>query len=337
MTSRFAALSMAALACACQLVAGIGDRSEGDAGEGGESDGTGGTKGGRGGSSGGTPSSGGSGENTSSGGTGNDATGGGNMTSAGRGGSEQGGESATGGDVAGRGGAAGSGGKGAGGSSGGVGGSNGGKAGTGGSFGGSGGTFGGSSFGGSGVAGSPVALCNQVPACGGDIAGDWEWLESCSDVAAMTENEVEASGCSGVEVIAATEMVSGTMTFTEDLRYSDRGTRSGGEVIFFPFACYDLTCEQMTDTFAGSDPALADSFCLDETWKGLDGCLCSLIVSPRMSLASGTYSTVGDELTISITGLPLESYRYCRLADTLHVLQLDPDGDVVTDSVAVRK
>ncbi|MBN1653522.1 MAG: hypothetical protein JXA30_07070 [Deltaproteobacteria bacterium] len=169
---------------------------------------------------------------------------------------------------------------------------------------------------------APVASCNDVTPCGGEVLGTWSAAESCLKMTGEINMGSLGLGCASGS-ITGTLQVTGTWTLHSDGTYLDETTTSGNVQLELPAECLTATGTITTcDRLSGRFQALgyASTNCID---AANGGCTCSAtvqqsggigVVSESLS-ASGTYTTGGNKVTIS-DGI---SFSYCVDENTMTV------------------
>jgi hypothetical protein len=187
--------------------------------------------------------------------------------------------------------------------------------------------------------------CGAVQPCGGDVVGDWTFVEECdspADLASIQANfadSVDSTWCAVAKLVGIEPQASGSLQFDAAGDYSLDLTFGGYFDINYPatclvgFNCDDLTTELQSEIDAGVFIiATASSI----SCSGTTSCRCRAGVSATQS-QTGTYSVSGNVVTFdATTGAVLEK-SFCVAGNTLHVLgtstgssgQTSIDSDVV--------
>ena len=190
-----------------------------------------------------------------------------------------------------------------------------------------------------------AAACGKAPPCGGEVVGEWTFVETCDsivNVAAMKASfatMAEQSWCVGQTLVAVVPQPAGTLAFDAAGTYSLTLTYRGYLDINYPESCLaGLSCDDATAGFqsqieAGTFPLRSVS---SIACAGTSSCLCrAMLDSPRSE--AGTYAVAGSVLTfIDTTGAGLDK-NYCVAGNSLHILdtvtrstgQTEIDGDLV--------
>lgn len=134
--------------------------------------------------------------------------------------------------------------------------------------------------------------CSPTPAgCGGDVVGTWTIHGSCGYEALGNPLEEECPGSTfGINILSDT----GTLVFGADgsVNYQ-RTTQSEILLSLDTQACYGASCEDFEAAAMIDDP---DVMC---TETGPTECSCIVPLEPEVVDAVGTYTTDGEQLSLS--------------------------------------
>jgi hypothetical protein len=166
------------------------------------------------------------------------------------------------------------------------------------------------------------ASCVAVPACGGNIVGNWRATQSC-----VTATRDLSSVCPGAT--AEIELViGGTVTYNSDGTYSSMPT--GGTATFhehFPNGCmpFGQTCDQFGQTLVDGGAMISGSCSTD----GAGVCNCDAMGPETATNQTGTYVTSGGTLTLMHDGMT-STAPYCVQGGMLYEMAGPGDGGVIT-------
>jgi len=189
---------------------------------------------------------------------------------------------------------------------------------------GSGGSGGSSGSGGS--TGSPEASCEDpTPPCGGNLVGTWVVADSCVEVSGEVDMTLLGVGCDSGTVTGMLQ-VSGTWSADAEGNFSDETVTTGESTVTLPPECLEVSGTTTTCGVLGSvlrTLGFASATCQAD--DATEGCICTATVDQAGGLGfvsedvseSGTYSTAGDQLTLSYASDV--DYSYCVSRDTLHI------------------
>jgi hypothetical protein len=196
---------------------------------------------------------------------------------------------------------------------------------------------------------SSTATCGNVQPCGGDVVGDWTFVDACESAAnvaafrATFATMAAESWCPGQTLVDRKPSASGSLLFDAAGTYSLALTFGGYLDINLPAVCLaGVSCEDTTaglqaqiDAGAYPMPNVSSISC-----SGTSSCLCrATIDSPRSD--SGTYSVSGNVLTLTATSGIVTDKSHCVRAGTLHILDtsMGSAGQTTIDSdlVAMKR
>ncbi len=199
--------------------------------------------------------------------------------------------------------------------------------GSGGAAAGTGGAAAGTSGGGAGPRPDPPkAMCTDVTACGGDVAGVWFASSSCLPISGKADIGNFGLGCKEVDAEGKLE-VTGNWTLDADGSISDNTTTTGTVKMELEPACMDISG---TVTQCNRVPAQLDSLglkepeCVDSTIMP-GGCTCTGKIEQMGSMAhvvfdtlkTGKYELAANKLTTK--GIDSVEYDYCVQGDVMIV------------------
>ncbi|HXU04525.1 MAG TPA: hypothetical protein VN903_26365 [Polyangia bacterium] len=189
------------------------------------------------------------------------------------------------------------------------------------------------------------ATCGNVQPCGGDVIGNWTFVQECESpasfaaAAASFAAMAEQSWCVGQSLVAIGPAASGSLLFSAEGTYSLALVFGGTLDINYPASCLaGVSCDDAT---AGFQSQIADgTFPMPNVTSiacsGSSNCVCRAVVNvPRSD--TGTFSVSGTILTLTAAGGGVTSKSYCVADKALHILdtamrtsgQTDIDSDLV--------
>jgi hypothetical protein len=158
---------------------------------------------------------------------------------------------------------------------------------------------------------SSTGTCSSVAACGGDIVGTWKVVSVCGKATGTITGQ---GGCTvGVSDIPLN--ASGTYTFNADGTYTTTASLSDSDAFTFGAACLSTngvtqTCAQLASALMSSANPLATTSLWECSPTAVGGCSCTASVTASAT-PSGTYTTAGNVLTETPTGLAAFALDYC--------------------------
>ena len=216
-----------------------------------------------------------------------------------------------------------------------------------------GGTAGGMATGGSGGSGGsggarpepPKAMCTDVTACGGEVAGVWFASSSCLPLTGTADISSFGLGCKMVMAMGKLE-VTGNWTLGADGKIADNTTTTGDVAMEMPMECLDIsgtktTCDRLPRQLASL--GLKEAVCVDSTVT-TGGCTCNGKLNQMGSmghiafdqLKMGTYTTADNKL--KTMGVDNIEYDYCVQGDILTVTpKVAPNLGVLNGTVVFQK
>ncbi|MCB9537301.1 MAG: hypothetical protein H6704_13695 [Myxococcales bacterium] len=163
-------------------------------------------------------------------------------------------------------------------------------------------------------------VLDTFAACGGDVAGAWNWTDICVAIFLEGGDNPIAEACPeatfGGELI-----IDASATFDADLVTYEERSRTTRQSLHVPFACFDANdlprdCAQLAGVFD-------DGMCVEEG----DGCTCSreeVEATERTSMSG--YRIEGNELVFfSSEGGDEERAAYCVDGGTLQIEFVDDE------------
>jgi hypothetical protein len=209
-----------------------------------------------------------------------------------------------------------------------------------------GGAGGSGNVGGSGGSGgAAVATCGTLQPCGGEVVGDWNFVEQCDSPASFAASAASfsmmaaQSWCPGQTLVGLEPQASGSLRLDAAGSYSLALVFGGYIVINFPAPCIaGVSCDDATAGFQAQidegtypNPNVVSISC-----SGSSNCLCRAAVDVRRS-DTGTYASSGSILTFTATGGGVTNKGYCVVGNALHLLdtsmgstgQTNVDSDLV--------
>jgi len=159
-------------------------------------------------------------------------------------------------------------------------------------------------------------------ACGGDIAGTWDFTLACADLtlASIFGENNEIATCEGVELTAGVD-ISGSVTFEEGGAYDSEIERDVDLVIDIPLECIPMgaPCSALAGDDEGDGPMVSEA-------NGI----CTLSQDPpaETEAETGTYELAGDTLIMTAEGEAAdEPSEYCVEGNTITVRIVDIDEE----------
>jgi hypothetical protein len=163
-------------------------------------------------------------------------------------------------------------------------------------------------------------------ACGGDVAGTWEFAVACADLtlASIFGADNEITMCEGV-TLAANIDISGSVTFEADGAYESEITRAFAIDIGLPLSCLPAgaMCAQLDNMEPGTEISEAAGVCQ-----------LSMDPAPTTEAEVGTYELDGNTLIMTMTGAdPDAGDEYCVEGNTITVRNVDVDVDTGEETI----
>ena len=144
--------------------------------------------------------------------------------------------------------------------------------------------------------------CSAFTACGGDPTGTWTIRGTCID-----PNQEVFPGCEGATA-SGSPTETGTVTINADMTYT-ADTRTMGSASFsIPGSCLTglTSCDMLEDESTMCDGTIDTSCSCDITFD-------------ETSTETGTYSTSGNNITLTPSGGSADTGEYCVSGNTLRV------------------
>lgn len=193
----------------------------------------------------------------------------------------------------------------------------------------------------------PVAVCEAVAACGGDVVGTWAAKSSCLTVAGNMDMTGFGLGCS--ESPTNGELaVSGNWTFTADGKVTDETLTTGSQDIDVLAACLTVSgTVTACDRLGGALPTLgfaAGTTCTDNVETG--GCDCPATANQMGGAASiaqrpiktGTYTVADNVISVKDNRMNLNAYSYCIQGDIMiATVASTPKAGPVTGQIVFQR
>jgi hypothetical protein len=191
----------------------------------------------------------------------------------------------------------------------------------------------------------PAPACGTVQPCGGEVTGNWMFVEECESAASIAESQArfstmaEGSWCPGQTLAALQPEAAGSLVLSGDGTYVLALEYGGSLDIDFPASCIaGATCDDATAGFQAQidegtypNPSVTSIAC-----AGLSGCLCHASVYVARS-ESGTFSTAGNVLTFAATSGAVTNKSYCVAGNKLHILDVSTVQAIDSDLVAMKQ
>lgn len=195
--------------------------------------------------------------------------------------------------------------------------------GTGGKFSGAAGGHGGTV---GGAGGGMTTQCG-VPACGGNLLGNWSFVNSCSAAA--------LGDCAGEVLDASAVHRTGTITFNAAGTYSTTETDTGTFTFDVPTACLSgATCGALQSGFVGSASSTFSSAACTTT---ATGCHCLLGALGAPVTITGTYVASGSSVTSTSSTGVVDADTYCVQGSILHLIYPTSTPAVPDEAVLMKQ
>jgi len=193
--------------------------------------------------------------------------------------------------------------------------------------------------------GGPPATCGSVQPCGGDVVGNWTFVEDCESAASFAAAAANFSAmaaqswCPGQTLVGREPIASGSLVFDPAGTYSLDIMFGGSLDINFPASCLaGSTCDDATAAFQTqiADGTYPMPNVTSIACAGSSSCLCHAAVDVRRS-ETGTYSLTSSALTFMPAAGAVNDKSYCVVGSALHILdtslgsmgQTNVDSDLV--------
>ena len=165
-------------------------------------------------------------------------------------------------------------------------------------------------------------MCPAVAPCGGDLGGTWKLVSACG-VGTGTVNE--QAGCM-IDVSDAISSASGTYVFNADGTYMVEESLSENDTFTFPSACFSsngvaATCAQVASAL-DSEVMLTTTEATLSAWTcspELGACTCGASLGISNLMASGTYTTAENTVTVTPSAAMAVTTGYCVQGSNLYI------------------
>lgn len=180
-----------------------------------------------------------------------------------------------------------------------------------------------------GADGGPAATCGKVAPCGGEVVGDWLFVEVCESNASVAASKASfatmaaQSWCVGQTLVGIDSQASGSLVFDGVGTYA-LALRFGGTLdINYPASCLaGLSCDDATAGFQSQvdDGLFPLRNVTSIACAGTSSCLCRAVIDAPQSEV-GTYSISGSVLTFTASNGAAIDKSYCVQGNALHILK----------------
>lgn len=191
----------------------------------------------------------------------------------------------------------------------------------------------------------PKAMCTDVTACGGEVAGVWFASSSCLPLSGTADVSAFGLGCKMAMAVGKLE-VTGNWTLGADGKISDNTTTTGEVAMEMPMECLDIsgtktTCDRLPRQLASI--GLKETVCVDSTVT-TGGCTCNGKLNQMGSmghiafdtLKMGMYTAADNKL--KTMGLDNVEYDYCVQGDIMTVTpKVAPNFGQLNGTVVFQK
>jgi hypothetical protein len=190
--------------------------------------------------------------------------------------------------------------------------------------------------------GGAAATCGNVQPCGGDVVGNWMFVEQCQSAASIAASKANfstmAAGtwCPGQTLVGIEPQASGSLILDGAGAYALDLVFGGHIDINFPASCIaGASCDDATTGFQAQIeegtfpiPSATSIAC-----SGASSCVCHTTVN-RIRSEAGTYSMSGNVLSLAATSGAVTNKSICVAGSQLHILdtatgQTTIDSDLV--------
>lgn len=159
--------------------------------------------------------------------------------------------------------------------------------------------------------GGPVSFdsCQAFEPCGGELEGQWRYVETCVDTAALGVESTLEQLCAAATLRSLTGEVTGTLTFVDgQARREGRAVMRG--VLDVPRSCLPpfVPCSQLAPLLESSAGVQVDGCEQVEA-----GCSCQLVVESE-SFGPSAFSTASGVLSLDA---PSAQLPYCVRGDSM--------------------
>jgi len=176
--------------------------------------------------------------------------------------------------------------------------------------------------------GGAAAACGNVQPCGGDVVGDWMFVEQCQSAASIAASKANfsanaaSSWCPSQTLVGIEPQASGALVLDAAGAYALDLVFGGYIDINFPASCIaGVSCDDATAGFQSQIeegtfpiPSATSIAC-----SGASSCVCHTAVNRSRSEA-GTYSIAGSVLGLAATSGAVTNKSICVAGTQLHIL-----------------
>ena len=188
--------------------------------------------------------------------------------------------------------------------------------------------------------GGPAATCGNVQPCGGDVVGNWMFVEQCQSAASIAASKANFSAmaagswCPEQTLVGIEPQASGSLVLDAAGAYALDLVFGGYIDIDFPASCIaGASCDDATAGFQSQIeqgtfpiPTVTSIAC-----SGASSCVCHAAVD-RLRSESGTYSVSGSALSFAATTGAVTNKSYCVAGSRLHILDTSTSTSTATGS-----
>jgi len=194
--------------------------------------------------------------------------------------------------------------------------------------------------------GGAAATCGNVQPCGGDVVGNWMFVEQCQSAASIAASKANfstnAAGtwCPSQTLVGIEPQASGALVLDAAGAYALDLVFGGYIDINFPASCIaGASCDDATTGFQSQIeegtfpiPSATSIAC-----SGASSCVCHTAVN-RVRSESGTYSISGTVLSLAATSGAVTNKSICVAGSQLHILDTATGQTAVdSDLVAMKQ
>jgi hypothetical protein len=206
--------------------------------------------------------------------------------------------------------------------------------------------LGGTPSGNGGGGGRPIASCDNVTACGGDVVGTYTVTSSCLTLSGVVDLSDSGLGCRAVPTTGSLNVTGTLSASAAGMTISDDTTTSGDATVEMQPECANTSALVVQCASLGrpleallgyASVACVDSesaWCTCSVTFNQAGGMGSISTSP---ITSGSYTTLDNVLTVS-DGSSETEYWYCSTGSTL-MLSLKSVGKTgtVTGTIVLER
>jgi hypothetical protein len=189
--------------------------------------------------------------------------------------------------------------------------------------------------------GGAAATCGTVPPCGGEVVGDWTFVETCDSAASVAAIKARFAAsaaqtwCPTQTIVGIAPAASGSLVFDAAGTYTLTLVAGGTMDINYPAAC--IAGASCADATAGFQAQIEDgTFPIPTVTSiactGSSSCVCrATIESPRYE--AGTYASLGSVVTFTLANGVETNKSYCVDGNALHIVDtvMGSTGQTVID------